>query len=162
MSDRTDTTERHEVVADRLRLGGERPALVIKTVALMLLGAGLALALILKAYMFVLTDHACTADADTLGNAIRCTPTLSLLSTFLALAAGLELSFLIFAARFDRIFGPLILAFCATVFLILSDLGSTGAGWQTALLIATLMAGLSALVLLRYALDRIQRRDREP
>jgi len=143
-----------ESVSERLRHGGERPAQIVKTVALMLLGAGLALALILKVYMFVLTDHVCEAGSQTLGNAIRCEPTLSMLSVFLAVAAGLELAYLIFVQRFQQIFGPLVLAICSAFLFVLSGMGDSEARWQTALIIAALMAAISAIVLLRLLLDR--------
>jgi len=49
-----------------------RPAYLIKVICQMLLGLGMAITLIAKVYMLVLTDYQCLADTVTLGNRIRC------------------------------------------------------------------------------------------
>ncbi len=119
-----------------------RPAHIIRTLCQMILGAGLAITLILKIYMLVLTDHQCTADANSLGNAIRCAGTLEIMSYTLALAAGFELAYLLFEDSDERAIRPLVFALSAAVLFLLSDLSTRTANWQVAL---TLVAVCSAL-----------------
>ena len=55
-----------------------------------ILGVALAIALVLKIYMLVLTDYVCEPDGATLGNLIRCTATLDLVATFFAATATIN------------------------------------------------------------------------
>ena len=119
-----------------------RPARIIRSVCQMILGAGLAIALILKVYMLVLTDHQCVADATSLGNAIRCAGTLEIMSYTLALAAGFELAYLLFEDSEERMTRPLMLGLSAAFLFLLSGLSAGSASWQLALTIATLSAAL--------------------
>ena len=119
-----------------------RPARIICSICQMVLGAGLAIALILKVYMLVLTDHQCAADAISLGNAIRCSGTLEIMSYTLALAAGFELAYLLFEDSFERAVRPLLLGLSAAFLFLLSGLNAGNANWELALTIATLSAAL--------------------
>ena len=92
--------------AGKLVRGARRPARLIRTICQMILGAGLAVALILKVYMVVLTDHVCAADSISLGNTIRCTPTLVLLAYVLAISAGFDLAYRLFEGDTDQILVP--------------------------------------------------------
>ncbi|MYI70277.1 MAG: hypothetical protein F4103_16580 [Boseongicola sp. SB0673_bin_14] len=76
--------------SERYELAVERPVTIIATAMNIILGVALAIALILKIYMLVLTDYVCEADGATLGNLIRCTATLDLVAAVLAVAAALN------------------------------------------------------------------------
>ena len=115
-----------------------RPARIIRTICQMILGAGLAVTLVLKVYMLVLTDYQCAADASSLGNSIRCAGTLTIMSYTLALAAGFELAYLLFEDSTERAVRPLLMGLSAAFLLILSGLSADTANWQLALTIATL------------------------
>jgi len=52
--------------AARLYRFAARPAFLIKVICQMLLGLGIAIALIAKVYMLVLTDYQCLAETNTL------------------------------------------------------------------------------------------------
>ena len=142
-------TEPRESPAERLRDGAERPARVVLVICRMILGAGIAVAMILKVYMAVLTDHACVADAASLGNAIRCTPTLELMAYALALSAGLDLGFRLFVGSVEQVVTPLMLALGAAFLLVIAGLASESSKWQTALLIVALSAAMGGLFFLR-------------
>ncbi|MCV6592670.1 MAG: hypothetical protein OIF48_06945 [Silicimonas sp.] len=124
-----------------------RPARIIRTICQMILGLGLAITLILKVYMLVLTDHQCVADAVSLGNGIRCADTLEIMSYTLALAAGFELAFLMFEDSDERAVRPLLFAVSAVLLFLLSGLSAGEANWQMALtllaLSLTLFGGLT-------------------
>ncbi len=139
---------------ERFRRGGSRIAGVVRIVANMILGAGLAVTLVLKVYMLVLTDHACTADGTSLGNLIRCTDSLDLLSAVLALVAGVELALVIFASRFEEILTPIFLAVLSALLALLAIVSGDGAGWQLALLLTAIVLTLSAVVGLTLARSR--------
>lgn len=119
-----------------------RPVHIIRTICQMILGVGLAVTLVLKVYMLVLTDHQCAIDAISLGNSIRCADAFELMSYTLALAAGFELAYLLFEDSAERIVRPLLLALSAAFLFILSGLTAETANWQLALTIATLSAAL--------------------
>lgn len=140
--------------ADRLRDGAERPARVVLVVCRMILGAGVAVAMILKVYMAVLTDHACVTDTVSLGNAIRCTPTLELMAYALALSAGLDLAYRLFAGSIEQVVTPLMLGLGATFLLVIAGLGAETSKWQAALLILALSVALGGLFYLRERLAR--------
>lgn len=119
-----------------------RPARIIRTICQMILGAGLAVTLVLKVYMLVLTDYQCAADVISLGNAIRCAGTFEVMAYTLALAAGFELAYLLFEDSAERAVRPLLLGLSAAFLFILSGLTVETANWQLALTIATLSATL--------------------
>lgn len=127
-----------------------RPARIIRSLCLMILGLGLAVTLILKVYMAVLTDHQCVADAISLGNTIRCTNTLELMSYVLALSAGFELAFLLFEDSDERALRPLMFGLSAALLLVLSDLSVGTANWQLALTIAVVTSALFAALAFRH------------
>lgn len=135
--------------AARLRSGATRPADVIRTVCQLILGAGLAIALILKVYLAVLTDHVCVAEEATIGNLIRCTSTLSLMAYVLALSAGFELAKLLFEQDDRRVLSPLVLGTAAAMFSVLSGMMSAEPGWRDALVITALVATIAAILWLR-------------
>ncbi len=135
--------------AAKLRAGAGRPADVIRTVCQLILGAGLAIALILKVYLAVLTDHVCVADAGTIGNLIRCTPTLTLMAYILALAAGIELAKQLFEENDARVLSPLVLGTTAAMFSVLSGMMTSTPGWRDALVIIALVATIAAILWLR-------------
>ena len=83
------TTENRQR-SERYELAGERPVTIIATAMSIVLGVALAIALVLKIYMLVLTDYVCEADGATLGNLIRCTATLDLVAAVLAAAATIN------------------------------------------------------------------------
>lgn len=138
---------------ERYRAHVLRPARIILTVCQMILGAGLAVTLILKVYMLVLTDHQCVADAATIGNGIRCSPTLEIMAYGLALSAGFELAYLLFEGGMDRAVRPLVLGLGSGFLLLVSGLAPGAADWQAALTLtavsASFFAGLVALKWLR-------------
>ena len=72
---------------NRYALTVERPASLIALALNIVLGVALAIALILKVYMLVLTDLVCSEDVRSLGNLIRCTDFLELAASFLAASA---------------------------------------------------------------------------
>lgn len=119
-----------------------RPAHIIRTLCQMILGAGLAIALILKVYMLILTDHQCAADAVSLGNAIRCAGTLEIMSYTLALAAGFELAYLLFEDSDERAIRPLLFGLSAAFLFVLSGLNAGTANWQLALTIVAISCTL--------------------
>ena len=119
-----------------------RPARIIRSVCQMVLGAGLAIALVLKVYMLVLTDYQCSADAATLGNMIRCHSTLEIMSHALALAAGFELAFLLFESSMECAVRPLLLGLSAAFLLVISGLDADASTWSIAATVAALSLSL--------------------
>ena len=136
--------------AGKLVRGARRPARLIRTICQMILGAGLAVALILKVYMVVLTDHVCAADVESLGNAIRCTPTLEILAYVLAISAGFDLAYRLFEHDMDRLMPPLTLALGATMLSLLSRMQDDQIDWWHALVIVSLVASIAGICLLRW------------
>ena len=130
----------------------ERPALIIKTVLQMILGAGLVVALIVKVYMLVLTDLVCTGDGGSLGEAIRCADTLEITGYVFALAAGIEGASLFFRRAFDLI-RTLTLAVAGAMFIALSVQMEGVADWRLSLAIFTLAVVIAGTVLGRKWLD---------
>jgi len=140
--------------AERFYEAAYRPARLIKVICQMIIGIGVAVALILKVYMLVLTDLSCAADTASLGNQIRCTGTLELAAYALALAAGFELAFLMFVDGLDKAATPLALGLSSAFLLVLADLSLASATWQTALLILALTVSSVVLLGLRRFLWR--------
>ncbi|MEM1130099.1 MAG: hypothetical protein AAGH83_06190 [Pseudomonadota bacterium] len=130
----------------------ERPAALIALVARMLVGAGLAIALFLQVYMYLLTDWRCAADGTSLGNAIRCIPTLDMIAIALALVAGIGFAAALFARARGDLLDTVLMALTAAILKFLSDLDVLAAGWQTALMVLALFAALVGLCVLRSVL----------
>lgn len=137
--------------AARLLDVAARPARLVPMICQMILGIALLVALVLKAYMAVLTDHQCVPDAVSLGNVLRCEPTLGLMGTVLALSAGFELVRALFSEGLERIATPLILALGATLLHLLAGY-QTGAGWREALLILSLVVAIGGIIWITKAL----------
>lgn len=130
--------------AGQLTRIAERPARLILMICQMILGLGLLIALVLKVYMAVLTDHVCTTETGTLGNAIRCMPTLVLMANVLALAAGIELARALFQEGLARIIAPIALALAAALLALLAVFPGA-AGWREALLLLALVAAFGGI-----------------
>ena len=116
----------------------ERPALIVKSVLQMILGAGLVVALIVKVYMLVLTDLVCTGEGASLGEAIRCTDTLQITGYVFALAAGIEGASLFFRRAGAGLLQTLMLAVAAALFIALSGQMNGDVNWRLSLAIFTL------------------------
>jgi len=127
-----------------------RPAYLIKVICQMLLGLGMAITLIAKVYMLVLTDYQCLADTATLGNRIRCGNTLAIMAYGLAFYAGFELAFRMFRDGIQGVIDPLIIGVCSAFLLILSMLNLDNANWQVAMLLTSLTLTVVALLFFRY------------
>ena len=126
--------------AGRLVHVAARPARLIPMICQMILGLALLIAIVLKAYMAVLTDHQCMAEGTSLGNLLRCEPTLGLMAAILALSAGIELARCLFAETLDRVVAPIILALAAALLKLLT--GIDGAGWREAILLVAMVAAM--------------------
>lgn len=136
-----------------------RPAYLIKVICQMLTGLGIAIALIVKVYMFVLTDYQCVADENTLGNRIRCGDTLAIMAYGLALSAGFEMAFRMFREGIAGAIDPLIVGVCSAFLLIISSLSLDNASWQVAMLLASLTLSVAALLFCRERLNAQPRTD---
>lgn len=138
--------------AARLQRGALRPAHLVRTICQMILGAGLAVTLVLKVYMAALTDHQCVADAVSLGNTLRCTPTLALMAYVLALSAGFDLAYRLFIESLDQAITPAILGLGAALLAVLSSSGAEALGWREALVIIALTVSIGGLIWVRNRL----------
>ena len=135
--------------AQRLYHFFARPAYLVKVICQMLLGLGIAIALIAKVYMFVLTDHQCLADTRTLGNSIRCTDTLAIMAYGLALSAGFELAYRMFSDGLHGAIDPLIIGVSSAILLLVSSLSIASVNWQIAMLLTALTLTIAALLFCR-------------
>ncbi len=135
--------------AARLYRFAERPSYLIKVICQMILGAGIAVALIAKVYMFVLTDHQCVADSLSLGNKIRCANTLAIMAYALALSAGFELAYRMFSDGLHSAIDPLIAGISAALLLLTASLTIDKASWQIAILLTSLTLTVVALLFCR-------------
>jgi hypothetical protein len=126
-----------------------RPAHVVKVFCQMIIGVGLAITLIVKLYMLVLTDQQCVVDVVTLGNKIRCSSTLEIAAYGLALSAGFELAFLMFRQELGDALRPLILGITSAFLLVLSDLSLESVNWQVAMMIFVLSLSVGGLLTFR-------------
>lgn len=131
---------------DTFLLAIERPALIVKSVLQMILGAGLVIALIVKVYMLVLTDLVCGGDGASLGEAIRCADTFQIVGYVFALAAGFEGASLFFRRAGADMLQTLMLAVTATLFLALSVQMNGVADWRLSLAIFTLAVLIAGIV----------------
>ena len=123
-----------------------RPARILAAVLRLLLAAGFTIALVLKVYMIVLTDHTCEADAASLGNTIRCTPILVLLGYALALTAAIEFALRLLIDTPRRFLAPVVQALLAVLVLFLARVETDGATWEAALFLVAATALLLALL----------------
>ncbi|MEL6792556.1 MAG: hypothetical protein AAFU55_03220 [Pseudomonadota bacterium] len=134
-----------EDVSETYRRNVERPTEIVRTALRMILGAGLAVALILKVYMLVLTDLTCVAEETSLGALIRCAGWLDLIGYSLAVAAGVEAAASLFIRSRNEVRDALVLAFGAGAILALArDLGAA-AGWRESLSVVSLVLCLLLL-----------------
>jgi len=123
----------------------ERPAFTLMIVCQMLIGLGLAIALVLKVYMLVFTNQVCLADGTTLGNMIRCAQTLELLAQFLIMVAGFRFAALMFTMAPFKLLEPLLLALTGVFLLFLSDLSIAAATWYFSLIMLVLFGAMSSV-----------------
>ncbi len=137
---------------DTFLMAIERPALIVKTVLQMILGAGLVIALIVKVYMLVLTDLVCGGDGASLGEAIRCADTFQITGYVFALAAGFEGASLFFRRAGADMSQTLMLAVTATLFLALSVQMNGVADWRLSLAIFTLAVLIAGIIFGRVRL----------
>ncbi|WP_168879859.1 hypothetical protein [Rhizobium sp. P28RR-XV] len=129
----------------------EQPIVTLTITCQMLLGAGLAVTLVLKMYMIVFTDQVCVANGATLGNMIRCTPTLILMSQFLITLAGFRLAALMFTERPHLLLEPLLLALTGILLQQLTGMNVAGATWYFSLTVLVLFGAMSGIfAALRY------------
>lgn len=130
--------------AGRLAHIAKRPARLVPMICQMILGLALIIAIILKIYMSVLTDHQCVADSISLGNLLRCEPTLSLMASILAFSAAIELARCLFSEGLDRVAAPVILALGAALLKLLAGFDD-GTGWRDALVLVSLVASIGGI-----------------
>lgn len=135
--------------ADTFYQNAEKPARLIKVICQMIIGLGIAVALILKVYMLVFTDHQCSADLVSIGNQIRCSPTLEIMGYGLALSAGFELAFMLFTDGLNKVVEPVLLGVGATFLLVMADLRLDTVDWQLSLVILSLSTVVGGLFYIR-------------
>ncbi len=135
--------------AERIYRFFERPARIVKVVCLMLIGLGVAIALIAKVYMLVLTDYQCAVDSSTLGNRILCINSLELIAYALGIVAGFEFAFRLFVQGIAHTIEPLIMGVCSGLLLLISALRLENANWQLALVVTSLTLCIGALLFFR-------------
>lgn len=121
------------------------PSWVVMMVAQMLLGLGLFVSLILKYYMLVVGTEVCSPDGATLGNMIRCTPTLEIAAHFVLGVAGLRLAACLFVDSPRALLTPLMVGVVGVLMMYLSGLTIAGASWAVAAVLLALMTCLSVL-----------------
>ena len=138
-----DTRSQHP--AEILTSALERPAFTLMIVCQMLIGLGLAIALVLKVYMLVFTNQTCLADGTTLGNMIRCVQTLELLAQFLIMVAGFRFAALMFTKTPFQLLEPLLLALTGVFLLFLSDLSLAVSTWYLSLIMLVLFGAMSSV-----------------
>lgn len=140
--------------ADGIKLftGLERPVLVLAFVARMLVGLGLAIALILQVYMLLLTDYRCEADTTSLGNIIRCADPINLIASAIILLAGIGLASALFTTRRLALIETIMMILCAVVLRFLADLDMASASWEVASVILSLFGSMLGLLWFRHFL----------
>lgn len=147
----------HETNSDvRFFAAFQRPAWAIMMVAQMLLGVGLAVALIVKYYMAIFgVTAACLPDTETVSNLIRCTPTLEMAAHLIFGVAGFRFAALMFQDRIRAIFPPLILSFAGVLLLFVQSVTPTQASWPVAAVIVALLGCVAAATAARILLYRL-------
>lgn len=138
----------------RLTAGFARPARIVAAVLRILLALGFAIAVVLKVYMVILTDHACEQGVATLGNTIRCTAVLTLLGQALALSAALEFALRLVLGAPLRFLAPFTQALVAFLVLYLGRLDAGQPTWESALLLIAAAGSLFGAIWLRRLLGR--------
>lgn len=133
-----------------------RPAWVVMMVAQMILGLALAITIILKIYMLVLTSHVCEAESTTLGNLIRCTGYLEIIAHYVLAFAGFRFAAFMFYDRPRLLIGPMLLGIAGTFLLMLSGLTLEGATWPIAAVLAVLFVSLTTIVAGQTLLSRLR------
>lgn len=128
----------------------ERPALVIALVARILVGLGLAIAVFLQLYMTILTDLRCEEGVTQLGNQIRCSDPMEMISTTIILLAAIGLIAGIFSRRKLVLVETLIMLLVATMISFLGGLETVPANWETAMTIAALFVSLGSLFAIQH------------
>ncbi len=126
--------------SERYELAVERPVTIIATAMSIILGVALAIALVLKIYMLVLTDYVCEPDGATLGNLIRCTATLDIVAAFFAAAATINAATILIVPRIEHFLRALGFAAAAA---FVSLMGAYAAGdydWRMTLASSALFA----------------------
>ncbi|MEM9549972.1 MAG: hypothetical protein AAGA05_02285 [Pseudomonadota bacterium] len=136
----------------------QRPAWVVMMVAQMVLGLALAITIILKIYMLVFSPYVCTADAESLGNIIRCTGTLEIVAHFVLAMAAFRFAGVMFLDRPRMLLGPLMLGISGALLLFLSGLTLSEASWPVAAVILVLFVAISATVAGQTVLSRLHGR----
>ncbi len=120
----------------------ERPAAVVALVARMLVGLGLAVAIISKVYMQLLTDLRCEPDAVSLGNSIRCVPTFDFVAIAMGFVAAIGFTAALFSRNRVNLFETVIMALATAILNSLSSLADAAPDWQVALVLLVLFAAL--------------------
>ena len=129
--------------------GLERAARIVALVMRMVVGLGLAVALVVKTYMLVLTDLTCDPAGTSLGNTIRCAPILDVVAASVLLITGLGLAAALISPNRIRLQETLTMGLCGVVIGFLSDVTLTEATWQTALVLMALFFPLLVLMVIR-------------
>lgn len=138
----------------RLTAAFSRPTRIVAAVLRILLAVGFAIAVVLKVYMIILTDHVCADGLATLGNTIRCTSVLTMLGQALALSAALEFALRLLLGRSRRFVVPLTQAMVAFLVLYLARLETVQPTWESALFLVAAAGLLFGLIWLRTVLGR--------
>lgn len=136
-------------LAERIHRFFSRPAGIVKVVCLMLIGLGVAVALIAKVYMIVLTDHQCATDSVSLGNKVLCINSLELVAYALGIVAGFEFAHRLFSNGISHAIEPLILGVCSALLLMISALKLENASWELAMVLTSLTLCIGALLYFR-------------
>ncbi|MYA87308.1 MAG: hypothetical protein F4X97_02430 [Boseongicola sp. SB0662_bin_57] len=113
---------------------------IIATAMSIVLGVALAIALVLKIYMLVLTDYVCEADGATLGNLIRCTATLDLVAAFFAVAAAINAATVLIVPRIELFSRALGFAAAAAFVSLMSAYVAGEYDWRMTLASSALFA----------------------
>lgn len=141
--------------SERYELAVERPVTIIATAMSIILGVALAIALVLKIYMLVLTDYVCEPDGATLGNLIRCTATLDMVAAFFAAAATINAATMLIVPRIEHFLRALGFAAAAA---FVSLMGAYAAGdydWRMTLASSALFAIILAAMSWRRFWDSV-------
>ena len=150
----------HDTVSDiPFFVAFRRPAWVIMLVAQMLLGLALAIALIVKYYMLVFGTAVCMPDDGTVGNMIRCTPTLVMAAHTILGVAGFRFAAFMFQDRPRAIFPPMMLSFAGILLLFVQGVTHEGASWPIAAIIVTLLGCMAAVFAAQIFVTRPRRID---
>lgn len=125
-----------------------RSALLVAVVFRMLIGLGLALALVVKMYMLILTDFSCQTELMNLGNSILCTSVLDMIATSIFLVTGLGFAVGLISTHAVRLSETLLMGMCGVVIAFIAELSVESASWETAIVIFSLFVPISVLIIL--------------